>query len=156
MAKAARRSKPPRRKLKRGKAPAFVERLRQFEREAAAYWDRVPRVSAADRAEDSRALLIRDGFAPPSGEPSGRPAATTERSETTKQAVLRHIADTHCPNGRPLRKSRPMSWPDFLKYHIAPRWDEACDALDLPPSKRPALASSSTVSRFFQRRSARG
>jgi hypothetical protein len=80
MAKAARRSKPSKRKSKQAKRPAepppvrrlrskapveLVEKLRQFEREAEAYWGGMQKVSAADRAELDRVLAIRNGSASP-------------------------------------------------------------------------------------------
>jgi hypothetical protein len=172
MAKAAKRSKPPRRKLKRGKAPAalvkklrqlergqapaeIAERLRQFERGAEAHWDKMPKVSVADRAEDSRALLIRDGFASPSKPAPSRPAPTAERGETMTREVLRYIADKHYSKGRPRLGSQPVSWRSFA-LHIKRHWDKACDALGLPSSERPDPPDPRTVSRFFQQRDARG
>jgi hypothetical protein len=84
-----------------------------------------------------------------------KPASTAKPDEGVKWEVLRYIADNHCPNGRPQRGSRPMPWPDVLRYHIAPHWDAACDALDITSSRRPTLPSPKTVSRVFQKRGAR-
>jgi hypothetical protein len=174
MAKAVKRSKSSKRKSKRVKRPVrsppvkqlrseapagLVEKLRELNARAGAHWAALPEmISAEDRAGIDRALAIRDGLRPaekpaaPSKSAPYRPAAPVERGETTKQTALRYIADKYCPDGKP----RHMSWRNFADIRIARRWGEACDACDLPQSRRPTPPSPKTVSRFFRQRSARG
>src|SRR5262249_37075969 len=132
----------------------------QFEREAQAYWDRMPKVSDADRQVfDERYIFpqpARGAVSAPSKPAPGRSAATAEKGDSTKQQALGYIADKYYPSGRPQRGSAPMRWRNFADNCIAPYWDKACDALGLPPSRRPQPAGSRTVSRFFQQRSTRG
>ena len=110
MAKAAKRSKSPKRKSKRAKRPAspppvkqlhseapagLVEKLRELDAQADAYWAALPEISAEDRAEGDRALRIRDGLRPaekplaPSVPP---PVAATSRKRRRKQPVRELVA----------------------------------------------------------------